>query len=67
MARKPVNRMIHTRIERDKRRIWHPVIEIRERGAVVFGVAAVKGYARTEIAAVEALKEAKRLEQVTNA
>lgn len=53
--------VIHTHIECDRRKLWHAVIEIRERGRVMFAVTAVKGSYRSMQASVDAIKEAERL------
>lgn len=54
---------IYTSVERDNRLLWHPVIEIRQRGTWVRTIVALKGCQSRQDAERAAAREAQRLEK----
>lgn len=63
MTDKPAS--VHTHIERDRRRMWHAAITIRQQGKTVFALVATQGYDKREPARMDAVKEAVRLERMS--
>ena len=60
-TRKPYTSLVYTAIERDKRGYWHPVIEVRERGTLVWSVVSVDGVNSAVQAQRAAALEARRI------
>lgn len=58
---KPRPVVIHNAIERDRRLMWHPIIELRHNGVVIYACTAVKGYMQPARAAAQGMKETRSL------
>jgi len=49
--------IIHNSIERDSRLKWHPIIEVRHKGVLIYAVGAVKGWMIAAQAAAAGMRE----------
>lgn len=49
--------VVHNYIERDKRLRWHPAIEIRHKGIVIYAITATEGYMQPAKAVRHAMRE----------
>lgn len=58
--------IIHTHIERDRRKLWHPVLELRHRGRVIYALTFVKGYVMRGKAADVAAQEMVHVERLAS-
>lgn len=58
---KPHPPVLHNSIERDNKLKWHPVIELRHKGVLIYAIASVKGYIQPGIAAQHGLQDVKAL------
>ena len=61
MTTNPRPPVIHQTIERDNRLRWHPQIELRHKGVLIYAVTAVKGYWQAGEAVVHATRETQAL------
>ena len=53
--------VIHNAIERDRHMKWHPLIELRHNGVVIYACTAVKGYMQPARAAAQGMQETRML------
>jgi hypothetical protein len=49
--------IIHNSIERDSRLHWHPIVEVRHKGVLIYMVTAVKGHLQQAQAAAQGMRE----------
>lgn len=53
--------VIHNEIERDKRLKWHPTIQLRHKGVIIYACTAVKGYLQQAKAVAVGMQETEAL------
>jgi hypothetical protein len=63
MAAKTTNYNVHPSIQRDRQKMWHPQLEIRQRGMVIYAITALERYPSPWRAQQSADTEAQRMVQ----
>lgn len=67
MASSTRNTIVHPSIQRDRSHRWHPQLEVRDRGQVVYAITGLKPFLSSWRAQQEADSEALRFVQRANA
>lgn len=61
MTPKPHPVVVHNSIERDNRLKWHPTLELRHKGVLIYACTAVKGYMQKAQAAAVGAQETRAI------